>query len=112
MNDEETPKDRIDQVILEALAKNPKFELPLGFAERVVAMVERKAAAREAKRDRWWLIGGIFSMFIVLVYIFAAVDLSPFLSGYGGLIIFGMFFVTTLHLIDKFLLRKGSQESG
>ena len=112
MKEDETPKDHLEQIVFKAAEKEPKFELPLGFADRVVAMMEGKAVAREARRDRWWLIGGILSMVIAFAYVARVVEFSPFLSNYAGLMIFGVLFVTALHLVDKFVLKKGSQESG
>jgi hypothetical protein len=112
MKDEEAPKDNVDEVVLKALQAEPRFELPLGFADRLVAMVELRIALKEARRDRWWLAGGIVSIVIALVYAFTMVSFKPgvgvftFFSGYKGLVIFGVLFVVALHLVDKFLLRK------
>lgn len=114
MKDEDIPKDRIENAVFNALNKEPGFELHAGFADRVVAMAERKVAVKEAKRDRWWLGLGIFSMVIAFIYAAVAVDFSlktgTFFSGYSGLVIFGLFFITALHFVDKLILSKNRVE--
>lgn len=112
MTNDEIPQDHIEQAVFNALGKETDFVLPRGFADNIVAMVDRKAMQRESQRDHWWLIGGILSMVVALGYVFTAVDFSPrvgvftFFSGYSGLVIFGVLFITALHLVDKFLLKK------
>ncbi len=116
MKDEELPKDNIEQAVFNSLKAQPRFELPAGFADRIVAMVEQKIALRETRRDRWWLVSGILSLVIALGYVVTKVSFKPevgvfkFLSGYAGLVIFGIIFVIALHLVDKFLLKKISQK--
>lgn len=107
-------KDNVERAVSNALDKETDFELPPAFADNVVAMVGQKVAAKEARRDRWWLIIGIVSMVATCLYASAAVDFAPevgtFFSGYRGLIIFGCFFVAALHLVDKFILSKNRVE--
>lgn len=114
MTGDEIPGDNIESVVLDALRREPDFELPARFADRVVAVAERKIAQREAARDRWWLLAGIFSLVVAFIYAAAAVDFSPrvgsFFSGYSGLIVFGCFFVAALHLLDKLILSKNRVE--
>jgi hypothetical protein len=111
MNNEDLRKDNIEKAVFDALKAEPRFELPASFADNVMAMVEHKLALKEARRDRWWLVGGIASIMIALVYVFTTISFKPsvgvftFFSGYSGLVVFGVFFVTALHLIDKFLLK-------
>ncbi|HMJ69295.1 MAG TPA: hypothetical protein VK508_10385 [Cyclobacteriaceae bacterium] len=117
MNNEELPKDKIEQAVFDALKSEPRFELPANFADRVVAMVDAKVKQKEAQMDRWWLAAGIISILGAFIYAYASVEFKPevgvftFFSGYGGLVIFGLVFVIALHLVDKLLLKK-SQESG
>jgi hypothetical protein len=110
MDNEEIPKDNIEQAVFNALKKETGFELSPGFADRLVGIMERRAEQKEARRDRWWLVAGLFSMVIALVYAAVAVDFSleigNFFSGYSGLVIFGLFFVAAIHLFDKFILSK------
>jgi len=108
--------NKFEEVVSEALRNDDTFELPHGFADRVVAVIRQKAIQREARRDRWWLVAGVASIIIALVVVFTKVEFKPsvgvftFIQGYWGLIIFGVLFVITLHIIDKRLLKK--QESG
>jgi hypothetical protein len=107
-------KDKIEQAISKALEKEPAFELPAGFADRVVKMVDGKVAEEEARRDRWWLWLGLFSMAIAFMYAAAAVDfvtkVGTLFSGYTGLVVFGLFFITALHFIDKLIISKNRVE--
>ncbi|HZY77936.1 MAG TPA: hypothetical protein VFE50_00340 [Cyclobacteriaceae bacterium] len=103
--------NRIDEAINKALEKEPEYELPHGFADRVMAAIQRKAAEKEAKRDRWWLVTGLIGMVAAFMYAVAAVQFKPgvgvftFFSGYWGLILFGVLFVTALNVVDKRLLK-------
>ncbi len=119
-----TDDDRFNQLLAEALEKEPAYELPKGFSERVMAMVEKQSLKKESLRDRWWIIAGIVMMIGAVVYVVLKVklDLKPdlnldltfgvftFFKGYWGLAIFGIIFITALHIVDKLILRK--QESG
>ena len=120
MND----KDRFEEIVSSALEKQTEFELSPDFADRVVSMIQQKAVQKETQRDRWWLISGIASMIGALVYVFTKIELkslipnveiapiSPgvgvftFLSGYSGLVIFGIAFVIALNFLDKRILRR------
>ena len=119
--------DKFDQLLSKALEKE-SFRLPHGFADRIVAMAEKQLMQKEARRDRWWLIGGIILMFSAVIFVITWVDLKSlpniapkleftpgvgvftFFQGYSGLVIFAILFITILHIIDKRLLKK--QESG
>lgn len=109
-------EDKFDEIVSDALKKGAPFELPHDFADRVVMMIQQKSVQQESKKDRWLLIGGIVSMIGVLAFVFTKVDFKPsvgvftFFQGYWGLVIFGVLFVTALHIIDKRLFKK--QESG
>lgn len=116
--------DRIDKFIAKALEKEAPFELSPGFADRIVAMVESQSLQKEMRRDRWWLVSGIVSLvaaFVaVLFYVLSKgeplpkIELAPFrpsvgvftfLSGYSGLVIFGICFVIALHVFDKLIIK-------
>lgn len=103
--------DKLDEAINKALEKEPEYDLPHGFADRVMAIIQRKAVEKEAKRDRLWLVLGLVGIAIAFVYAATAVQFKPgvgvftFLSGYWGLILFGVLFVIALNVIDKRLLK-------
>ncbi len=108
--------DKFADLVSNALEKQKEFELPHNFADRIIKAVQEKAALREARRDRWWLIAGVAGMIAALVYAMVAVEFKPgvgvftFFQGYWGVVTFGVLFVIVLHVIDKRLLKK--QESG
>jgi uncharacterized membrane protein YhaH (DUF805 family) len=109
--------DKFEDIISDALERGTTFELPHDFADRVVTMVQRNAVQKETRRDRWWLIIGIISMVGALVFVFTNVEFKPtvgvftFFKGYWGLSIFGILFVTALHIIDKRILSHRSNGS-
>ena len=109
-------EDKFEQIVSSVLEKESEFDLPPGFSDRVLNMIHQKILQREMRRDRWWLILGIVSMLPMLVYAFTKVKFTPgvgvftFLSGYWGLITFGVLFVIALHILDRRLFKK--QESG
>lgn len=94
--------------IFEALKKEPDFHVSLPFADRIVALIERK----EEKRDYWWMAGGIFLIVVTLIVSLALTEIHwttgvfTFVSGYSGLIIFGIAFILFLQWIDKKIIRK------
>jgi hypothetical protein len=100
-------KDKFDEIVSNALENVSGFELSPDFADRVVGMVHKKVIQREAKRDRWWLVTGIVSLIAVFAFAFtrikftASVGVFTFVQSYWGLVVFGILFVTALHIIDK-----------
>ncbi|MEI9919454.1 MAG: hypothetical protein WDO14_11700 [Bacteroidota bacterium] len=109
--------DKFEDVVSNALAKGSSFELPHDFADRVVMMIQQKAMQAEAKRDRLWLIVGIMSMIGALVFVFLTVEFKPtvgiftFFKGYWGLVVFGVLFVTALHILDRKIISHRSHGS-
>jgi hypothetical protein len=105
-------RDKFEEVVSEALEKGSTFELPQDFADRVVMKIQQQSIAKEAKQDRWMLAAGILALIGAMVFVFFKVEFKPtvgvftFFSGYWGLMVFGIVFVTALHLVDKHLLRK------
>lgn len=94
--------------IFNILKKDPGFNLPIQFADRLVSLIEKK----EDKRDYYWLaVGILFSIVsliaaIVLLIEHWSINAFSFLSSNVGLVIFGIVFVTLLHWIDKKIVRK------
>src|ERR1041384_3416610 len=103
--------DKLEEVISSALEKGTSFELSHDFADRVVLKIQQATLQKEAKTDRWWLIGGIISIIGALVFVFTNVEFKPsvgvftFFKGYTGLVIFGTLFIITLHIVDKRIIR-------
>ncbi len=104
----ESDDARAYQRVFDALKKEPDFHISFHFADRLVALIEKK----EEKRDYWWMAAGIFLTVIALIV--SLVLTSPhwnagvftFLSGYPGLVVFGIAFILLLHWVDKKVVRK------
>lgn len=95
--------------LFDALRKEPDFNVSLPFADRIIDLIDK----REEKRDFWWMGIGIFlsliSMIVALTLTQAnwSAGVFTFLSGYPGLVIFGIAFILVLQWIDKKVVRKG-----
>lgn len=104
----ESEDARAYQRVFDALKKEPDFHVSLPFADRIIAIIEKK----EEKRDYWWMAAGIF--LTVIAMIVSLVLTSPhwttgvftFLSGYPGLVAFGIGFILLLQWIDKKVIKK------
>lgn len=99
---------RAYQYVFDALKKEPEFHVSLPFADRVVAVLEKK----EEKRDYYWMAAGISLIVITLMISLALADIHwtagvfTFISGYSGLIIFGTIFILLLQWLDKKIIKK------
>jgi hypothetical protein len=98
------------QEIFRALKKEPGYELPPRFAERIVSRIIRDQESRNTT-DYFWFGAGIF--FLLMAFI-ATILFTGFrfdfgflrvMSDYKGLAIFGVMFVIFLNWVDKRLLR-------
>ena len=104
----ESDDARAYQRVFDTLKKEPDFHVSLSFADRLVALIEKK----EEKRDYWWMAAGIFLTVVALIV--SLVLTSPhwnagvftFLSGYPGLVVFGIAFILLLHWVDKKVIKK------
>lgn len=105
----------IDKQIEKALTREPDFQLPNGFADRLVFMIE-EAQKKERKLEILLMGLGGFLFLIALIVVFALTDFKfnltglSFLSNHIGLIVFGILFIALLHLVDKKVIHK-TQES-
>lgn len=95
------------QRVFKALKQEPSFHVSLPFADRILAKIEKQ----EEQRDFRWLALGIFLSVIALVVTLAltkawTVGVFAFISGYPGLVIFGVVFIILLQWVDKRVLRK------
>jgi hypothetical protein len=94
--------------VFKILKRDPEFNLPIQFADRLVSVLEKK----EEKRDYYWLaVGILFSIIslIVAVVLVAerwSINAFSFLSSNVGLVVFGILFVALLQWIDKKVVRK------
>lgn len=96
--------------VFSSLQRDIEFTLPASFEN---LMVQRIAAqhAKESYRDGWWLIGGIFLFIIGFIVALVLIDFKPdmgvytFITGYPGLIVFGVIFILVLNYIDKKFVR-------
>jgi hypothetical protein len=104
----ESEDARAYQRVFDALKKEPDFHVSLPFADRILALVEKK----EEKRDYWWMAAGIFLTVIALIVSIVLTSahwtagIFTFLSGYQGLVAFGIAFILLLHWVDKKVIRK------
>src|SRR5688572_15013230 len=96
--------------VFRVLKQEPKTELSSAFADRVMMLVEKKRR-RDYSRDMFWLVGGIFLIFIafIVAIVFTGFKFTPgFLSGvadYKWLFAFGVVFIVFLNWLDKRLIR-------
>jgi hypothetical protein len=104
----ESEDARAYQRVFDALKKEPDFHVSLPFADRIVALIEK----REEKRDYWWMAAGIFLTVIALIVSLAltsahwSAGVFTFLSGYPGLVVFGIAFIILLQWVDKKVIKK------
>ena len=108
LHHEESEDARAYKHVFDALKKEPDFHVSLPFADRIIALIDK----REDKRDYWWMGAGIFLTVIALIVSLALTQANwsagvfTFLSGYPGLVTFGIAFILLLQWIDKKVVRK------
>lgn len=93
--------------VFKVLKHEPAFHVSLPFADRILARIEKK----EEQRDFRWLALGISLSVIALIVTLAltkawTVGVFSFISGYPGLVIFGLAFIVLLQWVDRRVLRK------
>ena len=92
-----------------ALKREPEFQLSPDFADRVIARMEVKP---ETSGDMVWLGVGIFAFIIAAIVAVASTDFKlnfgvlKFISGYPGLVVFGIIFILVLQWIDRKVIQK------
>ncbi len=101
------------RTVFNALKRQPAYELPSGFADRVLRRMEARSEKSSA-REMFWLYAGLVS-FVIAGGI--AVGMTgfkmdfgalKFISGYSGLLIFGAAFILGLQWIDRKVVNKAS----
>ncbi len=96
------------QRVFNSVKKEPDFHVSLPFADRIVALIEKK----EERKDFGWIAAGIFLTVIALIVALAMTKVNwstgafTFISEYYGLFLFGIVFILLLQWIDKKLVRK------
>lgn len=102
---------RAYRIVFNALKKEPGFQLPSHFSQKVVTKLSVLQSRKESKRDLLLLILGIMFMTIALITAIVLTGFKfefgifKFLAGYKGLIIFGTAFLVFLNWLDKRLLK-------
>jgi len=108
-----TTSDSVDakayQKIFAALEKE-QYELPFGFADRVMRRIEVKE--KGISKDVLWMGAGI--AFLAIAFVVTAVWLKfafnfgafKFISGYGGSIVFGTLLILGFQWADKAIIQK------
>lgn len=105
MNEQELDK-KIDTM----LTREPSFQLPPSFADKLVSMIETKHQTLR----RWEIFWMAFAGFLLVVAAGVSIALTgfkpsfnafPFLNNYVGLIVFGVIFIGLLNWIERKLLR-------
>jgi hypothetical protein len=100
---------RAYKAVFDALKLEPDFRPSAGFADRVLSRIQ---PARESKTEIVWMAIGIFSFVIAgVVAVFLTnyrlnFGVLKFVSGYPGLIAFGIAFVAGLHWLDGKFIKK------
>ena len=120
MNDEELQKEvergnlplhgdaRVYRKVFDVLRREPGYLLPGSFADRVT----RRIIAVHSSNDIYWLYAGLFGCVVACVVAILltqprfSVGAFRFVSGYPGLVAFGLIFVLALHWIDRKYVRK------
>lgn len=97
------------QRVFNFLKKEPDFHVSLPFADRIIALIEKK----EERKDFGWIAAGIFLTVIALIVALAMTKVKwntgafTFISEYYGLFLFGIAFVLMLQWVDKkFVLKQ------
>ena len=104
-----TADERAYRRVFQALQREPSLKLSADFASRVISRIQTKPAT---SRDLVWMAVGIGSLTIALIVAIVLTGFSfnwgvfKFISGYPGLIVFGIAFILALQWIDKRIVRR------
>ena len=95
--------------IFNTLKKEPTYSLPAAFSDDIIKRIEMTRPSTSS--DRLWFALGIagFVVAALVTILLTGFKLSAgtfkFLSGYSGLLIFGIAFVLLLQFFDKKFIR-------
>jgi hypothetical protein len=94
------------EVVFDALKKEPDYILSSKFADRVVEIATKNRSG-SVSTEFIWLGVGVFLLIIAMIIVLTKITMpSDFgflsaMSSYGGLFVFGIFFIGLLHFIDR-----------
>ncbi len=94
--------------VFDVLRREPGYLLPGSFADRVT----KRIIAAQSSNDIYWLYAGLFgcvvacAVAIILTQPKFTVGAFRFVSGYPGLVAFGVVFILTLQWVDRKYVRK------
>ena len=97
--------------VFDALKREPSFKLSSDFADKVIRN-RHGVPHSSATRELVWLYVGLFSFIVVAgIAIFLTgfkinLGVLKFISGFRGLIVFGVMFILALQWIDRRFVRK------
>jgi hypothetical protein len=103
-------EQEIDKKIESVLMREPDFQLPSTFADRMVSMI----TAKQQTSRKWEIFWIAFTGFLFVVAVGVSVYLTgfkpsfsafPFLNNYAGLIVFGALFIGFLNWVEKKFLQ-------
>ncbi|MEP6736051.1 MAG: hypothetical protein ABJA70_11060 [Chryseolinea sp.] len=97
---------RIYRTLFKSLSKPPVVNIPLNFADHVVAKVNEQQAQRSSRVFVWHGVGIVMLLLAAVVgfvYSGIKVDTSNFkqLAGIAGLVVFSIVFCGILNIIDR-----------
>lgn len=103
---EKTPDEKAYQVVFESLKKDTYAVSP-HFADKVISKLEAQRSV--LRNDYFWFGVGLVLFVVTTIVVILRSDLaigsSKFLSGYGGLFIFGIIFVLAIQIVDRQWIR-------
>jgi hypothetical protein len=94
------------EVVFDALKKEPNYTLSSKFADRVVEIAAKNRSG-SVSTEFIWLGVGVFLLIIAMIVALTKITMpSDFgflsaMSSYGGLFVFGIFFIGLLQFIDR-----------
>jgi preprotein translocase subunit SecF len=103
------------QAVFRALKKDPHYQLPSTFAEKVAARIIARQHEKVSKDYLWFGAGIVFliiSFVGTLIYTGFRLDLKfafgflAVMSDYKGLAVFGIVFIFLLNWLDKKLVKE------
>lgn len=96
--------------VFSSLQREPEFELSSSFEDLIIQRIAAQYV-KESQRDGWWFIGGIVLFLIGFIVAIVLIDFKPtvgvytFLTGFSGLVIFGIAFIVFLNFVDRKFIR-------
>ncbi len=105
------PEELAYRTVFSALRQSPSYQLPSGFADRVLNRMEA-VGEKSSSRELVWLYVGLISFTIVGGIAIAMTGFKinfgalKFISGYSGLLIFGAAFILGLQWLDKKIIHR------